>query len=77
MSGDFWVIAGYFLGIFFFIAYFCALIAVVVDVFRDRTLPGGYKALWLLFLVFVPFLTVLVYVIARGKAMATRMNGLH
>jgi hypothetical protein len=37
-----------------------------------HTLSGGMKTLWLLFLVFLPFLAVLVYVISRGQAMAER-----
>ena len=45
---------------------------MIVDVFRDRTLNGWAKAAWLLFMVFVPILTVLVYVIARGRSMAER-----
>jgi uncharacterized membrane protein len=45
---------------------------VVIDVFRDHSLAGGYKALWLIFLLFLPLIAVLVYVIARGKGMALR-----
>ena len=55
-----------------YIAYLFALFAVIIDVFRDHSLNGWYKALWLIFMLFVPFLTVLVYVIARGKSMAER-----
>ena len=58
--------------IFAYVAYLFALVYVLIDVFRDHTLNGWFKALWVLFLVFVPFLAALVYVIARGRGMAER-----
>jgi len=60
--------------IFAFIAYLFAIVLVLIDVFRDHSVPGWGKALWVLFLVFVPFLTVLVYVIARGAGMSERLR---
>ncbi len=45
---------------------------MVGDPFRDHALSGGYKALWLIFLIFVPFLTVLAYLIFRGGGIAER-----
>lgn len=57
---------------FYVIAMIYVVILVIVDLFRDHTLNGWFKALWIIFLVFVPFLTVLVYLIARGKGMAER-----
>ncbi|QYH34754.1 SHOCT domain-containing protein [Salinibacterium sp. M195] len=57
---------------FAFISYLIALFSVIGDIFRDHELRGVYKALWLLFLLAVPFLTLLVYVIARGSGMAQR-----
>jgi hypothetical protein len=62
----------FFLWSFAFVAYLFALFAVVADLFRDRELSGWWKAVWVIFLVFVPFLTVLVYLIVRGKGMAER-----
>ncbi|PWC03759.1 hypothetical protein DCE94_10945 [Agromyces badenianii] len=58
----------------FYIAISCIwiFITVIFDVFRDPTLNGWAKALWVLFLVFVPFLAALVYLIARGSSMAQR-----
>ena len=47
-------------------------ITVFVDIFRDSTLNGWAKALWVLFLVFLPFLAAFVYLIARGKSMTQR-----
>lgn len=72
MLHNFWDIVWTFFWIFAFIAYLYALFAVVGDLFRDRELNGWFKAIWIIFLVFVPFLTVLVYLIARGRGMAER-----
>jgi voltage-gated potassium channel Kch len=69
---NFWDFIGFFFWTFVFVSYLFALFAVIGDVFRDRTLNGWGKAAWLIFLVFVPILTVLVYVIARGPGMAER-----
>ncbi|MDY0909808.1 SHOCT domain-containing protein [Microbacterium sp. CFBP9034] len=60
------------LWIFYFTAYIYVVILVITDLFRDETLNGWLKALWIIALVFVPFLTALVYVIARGNGMAAR-----
>ncbi|GAA5208906.1 SHOCT domain-containing protein [Microbacterium kyungheense] len=57
---------------FYFIAYLYIVIVVIMDLFRDDKLNGWFKALWIIALVFVPFLTGLIYVIARGKGMAQR-----
>ncbi len=57
---------------FAFIAYFMTLFSVIVDLFRDQSLGGGWKAVWLIFIWFVPFLTLLVYLLARGGGMAAR-----
>ena len=57
---------------FAFVAYLFALFAIIADLFRDDRLNGWLKALWIIFLIFVPFLTALVYVIARGQGMAER-----
>lgn len=58
--------------IFALVAYLIALFSVITDLFRDRELSGWWKALWIVFLLFVPLLTTLVYVIARGDGMAQR-----
>ena len=57
---------------FYFIAYLYVVIVIITDLFRDDELNGWLKALWIIALVFVPFLTALVYIIARGKGMAAR-----
>lgn len=69
---NFWDIIGLFLWAFVFIAYLMALFAIIGDLFRDRKLNGWWKALWIIFLIFLPFLTALVYLIARGRGMAER-----
>lgn len=58
----------------FYVTVAClwVFISVFIDVFRDETLNGWSKALWVLFLVFVPFLAVLVYIIVRGRSMSAR-----
>lgn len=71
---DFGAILLWMLWAVMFIGYLFALFAVIADLFRDHTLNGWWKAVWVLFLVFVPFITVLVYLIARGEGMAQRSN---
>ena len=69
---NFWEVVWWFIWVFAFVAYLYALFAIISDLFRDHTLNGWLKALWLIFLVFVPFLTALIYLIARGRGMAER-----
>lgn len=59
---------------FYIAAYIYVVALIIIDLFRDHTLAGGWKALWIIFLVLVPFLTALVYVIARGRGMAARAS---
>lgn len=47
-------------------------ITIIIDIFRDSSLGGFAKALWVLFLVFLPFLAAFIYLIARGKSMTER-----
>ncbi|WP_203579406.1 SHOCT domain-containing protein [Microbacterium hibisci] len=57
---------------FYFIAYLYVVIVIITDLFRDEKLNGWLKALWIIALVFVPFLTALIYIIVNGKGMAQR-----
>ena len=57
---------------FYFIAYLYVVIMIITDLFRDHRLNGWLKALWIIALIFVPFLTALIYIIARGRGMAER-----
>ncbi len=60
--------------IFFMIMYFMILFSVVIDLFRNKHMNGWFKALWILFLIFVPLLSLLIYVIVFGRSMATRQQ---
>jgi hypothetical protein len=57
---------------FLWIAWFWLVILIVIDIFRRRDASGGKKVLWLLFILFVPFLGVFVYLIANSDDMARR-----
>jgi len=69
---SFWDVIWWFLWVFAFVAYLMVLFAIIGDLFRDHKLNGWWKALWIIFLIFVPFLTALIYLIARGRGMAER-----
>ncbi|MEV0952913.1 SHOCT domain-containing protein [Promicromonospora sp. NPDC050249] len=71
---DFWDFFWLMIYSFFFLAYLMVLFQIVGDLFRDRELSGWWKALWMLFLIFLPVLTALVYLIARGRGMARRQG---
>ncbi len=60
------------LGIFLLFAWLWILITIVADLFRDHELSGWAKAFWVFFLIFLPFLGVLIYLIARGSGMRER-----
>jgi hypothetical protein len=60
------------LSFFVLVAWLMALFSIVVDLFRDQELSGWAKAAWLLFLLVVPLIAALVYVIARGQGMGER-----
>lgn len=55
-----------------FIAYLMALFSIISDLFRDTKLNGWLKALWLVFLIFLPLVTALAYLIFRGRGMTER-----
>lgn len=57
---------------FLFVAWIWVLISVFMDLFRRHDHGGWFKAFWALFLIFIPFLGVLVYLIAYGHGMAER-----
>ena len=61
-----------FLMFFLFFVWLMLLFRIFGDIFRSEDIGGGGKALWTIFVIYLPFLGVLVYVIARGKGMAER-----
>src|SRR6476659_7410703 len=60
------------LAIFFMVIWIWILITVLIDLFRDHELSGWWKAVWVFALIFVPFLAVFIYLIARGGGMRDR-----
>ncbi len=64
----FWTIFLFFL----WVMWFWILISVFIDIFRSRDLSGGGKALWFLFVLLIPLVGVLVYLIVRGGSMHER-----
>jgi hypothetical protein len=70
--GSFWDLIWWFLAVFIFFAYLMALFSIIGDIFRDHKLSGGWKAVWIFFLIFFPIITALVYLIARGGGMGER-----
>jgi hypothetical protein len=64
----FWTI----LWIFCFTLWIFLVVYIFMDIFRSRDMNGWGKAGWSIFIIFLPFLGVFVYLIARGKSMAER-----
>jgi hypothetical protein len=74
LAYDFPLLAMFWTMIFFFlwVAWIMIVFRVVLDIFRSRDLGGIGKAFWALFVILIPWLGVLVYLIARGRSMAER-----
>jgi ABC-type multidrug transport system fused ATPase/permease subunit len=68
LLGAFWTI----LEIFLWVLWIWVLIYVFIDIFRSRDLSGWAKALWFIFVLSIPLIGVLVYLIARGGEMHER-----
>jgi hypothetical protein len=58
--------------VFVFVIWLWILFTIINDLFNDHEMSGWAKALWILLLVFIPFLTMLVYLIFRGTGMRER-----
>ena len=69
---DLWSWIAWFFWVFVFFAYLMVLFSIIGDLFRDSELNGWVNAIWIIFLIFVPFLTALIYLIARGNGMTKR-----
>ena len=57
---------------FLFVIWFWLLIAIFSDLFRDHETSGGVKVLWVIFLILLPFLGILIYLLVRGHGMNAR-----
>ena len=68
MLGVFWSVFIFFL----WVIWIWILIWIFIDIFRSHDLSGWTKALWLLFILFIPLVGVLVYLIVRGGSMHER-----
>jgi hypothetical protein len=69
---DFWSFFWLLVWSFFFVAYLMMLFQIFGDLFRDESLGGVAKALWIVVLILFPLISALVYVIVRGRGMAER-----
>jgi predicted PurR-regulated permease PerM len=68
----FWDFFWFIISFFLLMAYLVVLFQIITDLFRDKGVSGWIKAVWVLFLIFFPIITALVYLIARGHGMAER-----
>jgi len=57
---------------FLFFAWIMCLFYIFGDIFRSKDMGGGAKTFWVLFVILIPWLGILVYLIARGKGMHER-----
>ena len=57
---------------FLFFAWFMCLFWILGDIFRSKDLGGGAKTLWVIFVIIIPWLGILAYLIARGHGMHER-----
>jgi hypothetical protein len=69
---DFWDFLWLVFLSYIFVAYLMILFTIFRDIFRDSELGGFAKFLWIVFLVVLPFLGILIYLVARGHAMTSR-----
>ena len=71
---NFWDVMLLILSSFVFFAYLIVMFQVVVDLFRDSTMGGGSRVLWIIGLIVLPFLTALLYILTRGRGMTERQR---
>ncbi len=69
---DFWHYVFLIIWFAFIIIWVLMVFQVVTDLVRDRETSGVVKALWIVALLLVPYVTVLIYLIAKGRKMAER-----
>lgn len=71
---SFWDIIWFIFIAYVFFAYLMVLFSVIGDIFRNRETSGFTKALWVLLLIVLPFLTLIVYLITHGSGIAERSS---
>jgi hypothetical protein len=69
---SFWEVVWSIIIAFAFVAYLMVLFSIVGDLFRDHEMSGWGKALWIIALIVVPFLSAFIYLVARGRGMTER-----
>ncbi len=69
---NFWDVIWWFFMAYFFIIFLFVLFEVIRHLFGDHEVSGWMKAVWVVLLIFIPFLTALVYMVVRGEGMAQR-----
>ena len=69
---SFWDFFWFTISFFLLMAYLVVLFQILTDLFRDKSTSGWAKAFWVLFLIILPLLTSLIYLIAKGQGMADR-----
>lgn len=69
---SFWDVVWFIFISFLFFAYLMVIFYIITDLFRDRETSGFVKAVWIVALLFIPLLTSLIYLVARGHGMAER-----
>ena len=70
MASNIWDFFWYMVIIFFFVMALMIWFSCLMDTFRREDLGGGMKAFWILFMIFIPILGCIVYMIARPKVTA-------
>jgi Na+-transporting methylmalonyl-CoA/oxaloacetate decarboxylase gamma subunit len=68
----FWDVFWFIVISFLFLSYLILFFQVVGDLFRDREVSGAMKVIWIVALIVFPFLSLLIYLLTRGKGMAER-----
>ena len=69
---NFWDVIVWMFWFMLLVAWISLFFRIIGDIFRDRELSGGAKALWVLLLIFLPWLGALIYLIVRGHSMNER-----
>src|SRR3954470_21355638 len=69
---SFWDFFWFIISFFLLMAYLMVLFQIITDLFRDKDTSGWIKAVWIFFLIFLPILTSLIYLIVNGRKMTER-----